>query len=193
MKPLRRKKRMMLALTQTCPPPCLRIDYREVVYRCTAHTDPSILVAYTLSYLQLLTLAGTYLPVWWWHWRSSLAISEVFMSTDSAVLDSVRSLPCLVHLSLSQSVLLLNFVQIAFVKVVRLICQNWYRDFYKLVYGFVKFDTWISLYSCYLDFSNLIHIFLWVVTWICLSCYMALPTKQSWSLTKACWRFYFEF
>ena len=44
-------------------PPCLRIDYREVVYRCTAHTDPSILVAYTLSYLQLLTLAGTYLPV----------------------------------------------------------------------------------------------------------------------------------
>ena len=57
----------------------------------------------------------------------------------------VQSLPCFV----SPSVLLLNFVQIGFVKVV----------------------TWISR-SCYMDLSKLIPGFLLVFAWVCQSCYM---------------------
>ena len=43
--------------------------------------------------------------------------------------------------------------------------------FPKLLHGFVKIDTWISL-SCYMDLSKLLHGFVKVVTWICLSCSM---------------------
>ena len=51
------------------------------------------------------------------------------------------------------------------------ICQNWCMYFPKLLHGFVKIDTWISL-SCYMDLSKLLHGFVKVVTWICLSCSM---------------------
>ena len=36
---------------------------------------------------------------------------------------------------------------------------NWYMDFSKLLHGFVKIDTRISL-GCYMDFSKLIQGFL---------------------------------
>ena len=52
-------------------------------------------------------------------------------------------LPCLV--AKSSSLLLTNFVQIGFIKVVRWICQNWYMDFSESLDGCVKIDTWISL------------------------------------------------
>ena len=39
------------------------------------------------------------------------------------------------------------------------ICQSFYMDFSKLLHGFVKIDTWISL-SCYMDLSKLMHGFL---------------------------------
>ena len=59
-------------------------------------------------------------------------------------------LPCK---SLWRSLLFFNFAQIVgFVKVVR-------RISLKLLHGFVKIDTWISL-SCYMDLSKLKHGFL---------------------------------
>ena len=51
------------------------------------------------------------------------------------------------------------------------IWQKCYMNFTKLLNGFVKIDTWISL-SCYMDLSKLIHGFLQVVTWICQKWYM---------------------
>ena len=73
-------------------------------------------------------------------------------------------LPCK---SLWRSLLFFNFAQIVgFVKVVR-------RISLKLLHGFVKIDTWISL-SCYMDFSKLLHGFFKVDSWISVSCYMEL-------------------
>ena len=74
---------------------------------------------------------------------------------------------CLV-LSVSQpvrhSLALLNFAQIVgFVKWISL----------KLLHGFVKIDTGISLTYC-MDFSELIFGFLKVDIWISLSCYVDL-------------------
>ena len=41
-------------------------------------------------------------------------------------------------------------------------------DLSKLLHGFIKIDTWISLWrSCCMDLSKLVHVFLEVVTWIC--------------------------
>ena len=46
-----------------------------------------------------------------------------------------------------------------------LICQSCYMDFSKLLNGFVKIDTWISL-SSNMDLSKLINGFLWgTVSW----------------------------
>ena len=78
----------------------------------------------------------------------------------------VLSLPCLVRPSNTQSVLMLDFAQNGFVKVVRWISLRCCR--------FFKIDRWISS-SCYIDLSNLMHgfffvvmdEFLQVVTWIC--------------------------
>ena len=45
-------------------------------------------------------------------------------------------------------------------------------DLSKLLYWFVKTDTWIFL-SCYMNLSKLIHGFVITIdTWICQSCYM---------------------
>ena len=60
----------------------------------------------------------------------------------------VRSLPCL---SLSQSLLLLNFAQIfEFIKVVRWISVSSYMDLTKLIHGILQVLTWIWQ-SCYMD------------------------------------------
>ena len=95
--------------------------------------------------------------------------------------------------SVSQSLLLLNFVQIGFVKVIRWICQNWYMifsdflhifviidtsymDFSKLLQEFVKIDSiekfLLFLILFKLDLSKLLHVFLLLLidTWISLSC-----------------------
>ena len=66
-----------------------------------------------------------------------------------------RSLPCLV----SPSVLLLNFVQVGFVKVVSWISLSCSMDFSKLFHRFVQINVWISL-ICYIDLSKLTHGFL---------------------------------
>ena len=60
----------------------------------------------------------------------------------------VRSLPCL---SLSQSLLLLNFAQIfEFIKVVRWISLSSYMDLTKLMHGILYFVTWTWQF-CYMD------------------------------------------
>ena len=53
-------------------------------------------------------------------------------------------------------------------------------DFSKLLHGYVKIYTWISL-TCYLDLSKLLHAFVKVVTQICQSCSMffSLFAKQN--------------
>ena len=53
-----------------------------------------------------------------------------------------------------------------------------YIDFFKLLYGFVKIDTWISL-SCYVDLSNLLHGLVKVISWICFSLFFLLFAKQN--------------
>ena len=66
--------------------------------------------------------------------------------------------------SVSQSLLLLNFVQIGFVKVIRWICQNWYMIFSDFLHVFVIIDT------SYMDFSKMLHGSVQVAKWICQSC-----------------------
>ena len=48
--------------TNLPPPLVFQLTTGKSYISAHTHTDPSILVPYTLSYLQLLTLAGTYLP-----------------------------------------------------------------------------------------------------------------------------------
>ena len=55
----------------------------------------------------------------------------------------VRSLPCLITLSVSRLVEIYSNC---------LICQSCYMDFSKLSNGFVKINTWIS-FGCYMDLS----------------------------------------
>ena len=74
----------------------------------------------------------------------------------------VRSLPCLITLSVSRLVEIYSNC---------LICQSCFMDFSKLSNGFVKTDAWISP-SCYIDMSKLINGFLEIFTWICQSCYI---------------------
>ena len=50
-------------------------------------------------------------------------------------------------------------------------CCSCYMYFTKLLNGFFKIDTWISL-SCYMDLSKLLHGFVKVVSWICQSCFI---------------------
>ena len=47
----------------------------------------------------------------------------------------------------------------SYILVVGWICQNWYVDFFKLLDGFVKIDSWISL-SYDMLLSKMIHGFL---------------------------------
>ena len=85
-----------------------------------------------------------------------------------------------------QSVLLLNFTQyVGYVKVVRWISN-------KLLYGFCKIDTWISLSchmylskDCYMDFSEVLNGFVKVGFSKLFYAFIDLcQTKPSWSLTK---------
>ena len=85
----------------------------------------------------------------------------------------------LTYHSVTHSILLLNFVQIGFIKFVTWISISCYlsnlMDFclQKLLHGLVKIDTWISL-SCYMDLPKLLHAFFKVVVWISQSCSMFL-------------------
>ena len=69
------------------------------------------------------------------------------------------------------------------IEVVKWIGQNWYVDFSKLLYGFFKIGTWISL-SCFMDFFK-------INTWISLSCYMDL-SKLHGFIKVVKWHSYFK-
>ena len=49
-------------------------------------------------------------------------------------------------------------------------------DFFKLLHGFVKIDTLISL-SCYVDLSKLLNVFVNFVTQIFFMYFRSLPNK----------------
>ena len=76
-------------------------------------------------------------------------------------------------------------------------CCSCYMYFSKLLNGFFKIDTWISL-SCYMDLSKLLHGFVKVVSWICQSCFIFFrPLLNKTKLKfdhdfKVSWSFCFE-
>ena len=49
-------------------------------------------------------------------------------------------------------------------------------DFFKLLHGFVKIDTWICL-SCYVDLSKLLNVFVNFVTQIFFMYFCSLPNN----------------
>ena len=70
------------------------------------------------------------------------------------------------------------------------ICQRCYMDFSKLLHGFLKIDTCISL-ICYMDLSKLLHGFFKVV--LCISRLLPNKTKLKFDQDfKAFWSFCFE-
>ena len=111
---------------------------------------------------------------------------ETFILPVDLLFSFLLDLRAIIALSLSQSHRKVLFKLLYFSKFLKWICQNWYMDFSRLLHGFFKIDTWISLIchmefrkfdtwislNCYMDLSNLLYGFLKVVSWICQSCFI---------------------
>ena len=91
-----------------------------------------------LSIYQTILIQRQHFKSWsqrlWHHHHGQDFHNKDFFSLLS-VLSLIIALTC--H-SVTRSLLLLNFVQIGFIKFVKWIGQNWYMDFSKLLHGFAK-------------------------------------------------------